>query len=151
MNQKTKDTEIIIPLDTDLTDLEERLTIIEDAEINIGDIHSNNLYVGLDPLHEVFLNQTNLPGNNNDKIFFEYYKVLNTDLTIAHFGVVVKAKTLIDNGNMFWMDKGLVIIELGNSSTNFVNIIGKLLLTDDDETAQVCCLKSKIKITKTEG
>jgi hypothetical protein len=152
LNPETLGKEIVIPFGIDLTDLEERLTIIENAEISISEIHSNNPYVGLDPLHIVSVNQTNIPGNNDDTTFFEYYKVLNTDLTtIAHFGVVVNAKTIIDNGNMFWMDKGLGIIELGISTSGSVNLIGNLYLTDDDETAQVFSQNNQNKITKTEG
>jgi hypothetical protein len=151
-NPETRDKEIVIPFDIDLINLERRLKDVENAEISISDIHSNNPYVGLDPLHIVSVNQTNIPGNNDDTTFFEYYKALNTDLTtITHFGVVVIAKTLIDNGNMFWMDKGLGIIELGNFFTGSINFIGNLYLTDNDETAQVFCQNNQIKITKTEG
>jgi hypothetical protein len=121
----TKDAEIIILFGIDLTDLEKRLTIIENAEISIGDIHSNNPYVGLDPLHIVSVNQTNIPGNNDDTTFFKYYKVLNTDLTtIAHFGVV-----------MFLVDKGLGVTEIDNTVTGSVNFIGDLYLTNDTDTA----------------
>jgi hypothetical protein len=40
--------------------------------------------------------------------------------------VFVKAKGLINNGNMFMMDKGLGLIELGNSTAGSVNLIGDL-------------------------
>jgi hypothetical protein len=52
---------------------------------------------------------------------------------------------------MFWMDKGRGIIETSNSGRGSINLIGKLLLADDDEIPQIVCLKSKIKITKTNG
>jgi hypothetical protein len=52
---------------------------------------------------------------------------------------------------MFWMDKGLGIIELGNSTVGSVNLIGDLYLTNDTEIAQVLCEKNEIQIVKTGG
>jgi hypothetical protein len=114
-NPETRDKEIVIPFDIHLGNIESRLKDVEDIDSTINNIHSNNPYVGLNPLHVIPINETVIPGNNDDTTFFEYYKVLNEDQTIAHFGVVVKTKSYVDTANMFWMDKGLGIIELGNS------------------------------------
>jgi hypothetical protein len=49
------------------------------------------------------------------------------------------------------MDKGLGLIEIGNSVAGYVNLIGKLFLTCDIDTAQDFCQSDKIQIIKTEG
>jgi hypothetical protein len=103
LKDATKDKEIVISFDIDLGNIESRLINVENIKSTINNIHSNNPYVGLDPLHVVLINVTVIPGNNDDTTFFEYYKVLNEDETIAHFGVVVKTKSYQDTGNMFWM------------------------------------------------
>jgi hypothetical protein len=66
---------IIIPFDINLADLESRVKDVEKIESTINNIHSNNPYVGLNPLHVVPINQTNILGNNDDTTFFEYYKL----------------------------------------------------------------------------
>jgi hypothetical protein len=75
----------------DLGNIESRLVDVEDIVPTINNIHNNNPYVGLDPLHIVSPNQTNLPGNNSDGTFFEYYK-LEINNVIEKFGVLVKTK-----------------------------------------------------------
>jgi hypothetical protein len=151
LKNTTKDKEIVIPFDIDLGNIESRLKDVEDIKSTVNNIHTNNPYVGLDPQHVVSINQTNIPGNNDDTTFFEYYELLNGNkTTIALFGVVVKTKSYQDTGNMFWMDKGLGIIELGNSTVGSVNLIGKLYLTNDSEIAQVDCQYNQIIIRKTE-
>jgi hypothetical protein len=49
---------------------------------------------------------------------------------------------------MFWMDKGLGVIEIGNTVTDTVNLIGDFCLTNATEIAQVFCLENKIQIVK---
>jgi hypothetical protein len=57
LNSETLDKEIIIPFNTYPTDLEERLINLEDAEITIKNICSNNPCVGLDPLNKEIKNK----------------------------------------------------------------------------------------------
>jgi hypothetical protein len=60
-NPKTKDKEIVTPFDIDLENIESRLKDVENIKSTINNIHSNNPFVGLDPLHVVQINQTNIP------------------------------------------------------------------------------------------
>jgi hypothetical protein len=83
-------------------------------------------------------------------LFFEYYKLEIND-KIEKFGVLVKEKGSINSGNTFVMDKGLGLIELGNSTAGSVNLISDLYLTNDTEIAQVVCEKNEIQIVKTVG
>jgi hypothetical protein len=139
-NPETYNKEIIIPYDTDLGNIESRLSDVEDIDSIISNIHSSNPYVGLDPPRIVSPQQTNLSGNIGDGTFFEYYK-LEINNIIEKFGVLVKAKGLIDNGNMFMTYKSTGIMETGSD-----NLIGDLYLTNDTEILQVVCEKMKFKL-----
>jgi hypothetical protein len=70
LNSESQDKEIVIPFNKDLGNIESRLADVEDIDSTIKNIHNNNPYVGLDPLHIVSPNQTNLPGNIGDGTFF---------------------------------------------------------------------------------
>jgi hypothetical protein len=69
---------------------------------------------------------------------------------MENFGVLVKTKDPVDIGNLFWMDKGLIVIEIGNTITGSTNLIEKLYLTDGTEVVQIFCLFNEIQILKTE-
>jgi hypothetical protein len=56
LNLETYNKEIDIPFDMDLGNLESRLADVEDIDSTINNIHNDNPYVGLDPLHVVLPN-----------------------------------------------------------------------------------------------
>jgi hypothetical protein len=49
------------------------------------------------------------------------------------------------------MDKGLGVIEIGNSIKGFINFIGKLYPTNGTKSAEVSCLSDEIQIIKRVG
>jgi hypothetical protein len=48
----------------------------------------------------------------------------------------------LDIGNIFWRDKCLGEIKIGNTVRGPVNLIGELYLTNGSEIAEVFCLEN---------
>jgi hypothetical protein len=124
------------------------LLLIEEGKLTIINIHNHNPNAELDPLHIELSTQTNLPKRNDNTTFFEYYNVMNEEHTIIeNFDVLLKANEDMDIGNMFLMNKGLGVIEIGNTAKGFINLIEKLYLTNGAESPEfffVCLINLKL-------
>jgi hypothetical protein len=143
---------IVIPYGTDLTNIGSRLTTLESEGLTIEKIDTVNPFVGISKLHKLQEDYTNFPGERNNTTFFEYCKVVNPYYhNIKNFGVFVKAKESVSIGNMFLMDKQTCITEIGNKIKGLTNLIGKLYLTNNNQSTEVSCLLDGIQFTKKDS
>jgi hypothetical protein len=147
---------IKITYGTDLTNLETRLEALEGRPegITIEDVDAANPYVGISRLHTLPLGYTSLPGGNDNKTFFEYFKEVgssgSTD-NISRFGVFVRAKESVNIGNLFVMDKQTCITEIGNKVKGWTEINGKLYLTSNTGSTEFSSSADGIQFIKKDS
>jgi hypothetical protein len=144
--------EITIPYGTDLTDLERRLTTLENNEegLTIEKINDINPYFGIDKI----LTSSNdyvIPIHNNN--LFEYYKLMDSTQTKT-FGVFISPYISTGNNqNLFHVVKresyNTVNIGYSDGYSNITTTItGKLYLTNSISSTKFSCLSDGIHFTK---